>query len=95
MKWEVLIAEIRLALLEWKSLLVHSALYKRDIIKQAFDDSVIETVIATVRKISQKGRKARLKLTRILIRMLSSALNQNAKAFEAALKDLIDLGRPD
>lgn len=98
MNFERLQAELRLALLEWKSLLGHTASYefKKRIEANPMYAPVnfsLEIVGENVKKIYARGHSARIKLTRILVRLVASALNKNIAAFEAALKDLIELGK--
>lgn len=95
---EVQWAALKLALQEWNDLLQHSARYE---FKKRIESSVfyapaymsLEIVLENIKKISSRGHMARIRLSRILVRMIASALNQNLAAFEAALKDLIALGK--
>lgn len=98
MKVEDIWAEIRLALLEWKSLLSHSAKYEFE--KRVRSSPLyspmyesVETIRENVEKISRRGNATRLRLYRILMRMFASVVNKNLPAFEAALKDLVELGK--
>ena len=52
-----------------------------------------QLIKSNIVKISSRGNVARLKLGRILVRLFASVLNKNMAAFEAAFKDLIELGR--
>ena len=91
-------AEARLAYLEWKSLLSHSVKYE---FEKRVESSVLyapmyesaETIRQNVKKISARGNAAKIKVSRILVRLGASVLYKNLAAFEAALKDLVELGK--
>jgi|GEM_PF-657785 len=90
--------ELRLTWLEWRDLLSQSAAYEfekrieRSMLYEPLTAS-LETISENVKKISSRGNKARLKLGRILVRLTASVVNQNTAAFEAAVRDLIELGK--
>jgi hypothetical protein len=90
--------EARLTWFEWKGLLTQSAAFEFDrrIASSPLYEPLqasLETISENVKKISARGHLARLKLSRILVRLAGSLLNQNQAAFEAALRDLIELGK--
>ena len=90
--------ELRLAWFEWRGLLSESAAYefeKRIESSPLYEPitASLETISENVKKISARGNSARLRLSRILVRLAASVLNQNIAAFEAALRDLIELGK--
>lgn len=98
MKFDEIRAESRLAYLEWKSLLSHSAKYEFE--KRVQSSPLyapmyesLETIRENVNTISSRGNAAKVKLYRILMRMFASVVNKNLPAFEAALKDLVQLGK--
>ena len=95
---DALRGELRLAWFEWRGLLSQSLAFefeKRIESSPLYEPvaSSFETISENVRKISARGHLARLKLSRILVRMAGSLLHKNLAAFEAALKDLIELGK--
>lgn len=95
---EALRGELRLAWFEWRGLLTQSLAFefeKRIESSPLYEPVVasLETISENVKKISARGHLARLKLSRILVRLAGSVLNKNLAAFEAALKDLIELGK--
>jgi hypothetical protein len=49
--------------------------------------------LSEMNKIAKSGMMARLKLSRIVVRLSSAAIHKNALAFEHALGDLIELGK--
>lgn len=95
---EALRDEVRLAWFEWRGLLGQSLAFE---FEKRIESSPLyqpllasfETIAENVKKISARGHVARLKLSRILVRMVGSVVNKNPAVFEAALKDLIELGK--
>lgn len=91
-------SELRLAVAEWKSLLGTSATYE---FKKRVQGSPVygpmyysvEIITQNVKKIAARGHAARVRLSRILMRLAASVVNKNVAAFEAAVKDLIELGK--
>jgi hypothetical protein len=97
-KFEKLKANLLLNLDEWKDLLLTSARYEfeKRIQKSAVLSPVVtsaEVFIEMVVRVSRTGFASRIKVGRLLVRMFGAMVNQNSKAFEAAIKDLMDLGR--
>jgi hypothetical protein len=91
-------SEVRLAYHEWKQLITNSIDYqikKRVIDSQILGPahSTLKTVEENVKQIASKGFAARVKLTRIIVRMTSAVLNNNRQALEKAVADLVELGK--
>jgi hypothetical protein len=91
-------SEVRLAFHEWKQLLAQSASYQ--VKKRIVDSQVLgpahttlKTIEENVKQIASKGFAARMKLTRIMIRLASAAINNNPQALEQAIMDLVELGK--
>ena len=91
-------SEIRLAFHEWRSLIGSSLSY--EIQKRVVDShllgpahSSLKVIDENVKRIAARGFAARVKLTRILVRMSSALLHNNSQAFEQGLLDLIELGK--
>jgi hypothetical protein len=80
-KADALRGELRLAWFEWRGLLSQSLAFEFE--KRIESSPLYEPGV----------HLARLKLSRILVRMAGSVLHKNLAAFEAALKDLIELGK--
>lgn len=91
-------SEMRLAYHEWKQLITHSLDYQ---IKKRVTDSqvlgpahsTLKTIEENVKQIASKGFAARVKLTRIVVRITSAVLNNNPQALEKAVADLVELGK--
>ena len=95
---EGLRGELRLAWFEWRGLLSQSMAFtfeKRIESSPLYEPLMasLETIRENVKKISARGHMAKLKLSRILVRLVGSVINKNQAAFETALKDLIELGK--
>lgn len=91
-------SEVRLAFHEWKQLITLSVDYqikKRVIDSQILGPahSALKTIEENVKQIASKGFAARVKLTRIMMRITSAVLNNNRRAFEQAVADLVELGK--
>lgn len=91
-------SEVRLAFHEWRSLLGESLSYELQ--KRVIDSrllgpahSSLVNIEENVKQIASKGFAARVKLTRILVRMVSAILNNNSEALQVALNDLLELGK--
>lgn len=91
-------SEIRLAFHEWKTLIGSSLSYELQ--KRVVDSKILGPAHASlkiiednVKQIAARGFAARVKLTRILVRMSSALLHNNSQAFEQAVLDLIELGK--
>jgi hypothetical protein len=91
-------SEIRLAFHEWRSLLGVSLNYELQ--KRVIDSQLLgpahaslKTIEDNVKQIASRGFAARVKLTRIMMRMAAAFLNNNREAFEQAIVDLIELGK--
>ncbi|MBM3383128.1 MAG: hypothetical protein FJY29_11900 [Betaproteobacteria bacterium] len=91
-------SEARLAFHEWKSLIGESLAYELQ--KRVVDSHLLGPTHAALRnlednvkQIASRGFAARVKLTRIMVRMASAFLNNNREAFERAIMDLIQLGK--
>jgi hypothetical protein len=91
-------SEIRLAFHEWRSLLGESLNYELQ--KRVIDSQLLgpahaslKTIEDNVKQIASRGFAARVKLTRIMMRMAAAFLNNNREAFEQAIVDLIELGK--
>ena len=91
-------SEVLLALHEWRSLFEGSLSY--ELKKRVLDSHLLgpahaslKSIEENVKQIASRGFAARVKLTRILMRMSSSLLNNNREAFELAVHDLIALGK--
>ncbi len=91
-------SETRLAFHEWKSLIGESLAYELQ--KRVIDSHLLgpahaslKTLEDNVKQIASRGFAARVKLTRIMVRMASAFLNNNKEAFEQAILDLIELGK--
>ena len=97
-KIESMRSEMRLAFFEWRSLLVESFHYELE--KRVIDSQLLGPAHASwcvveenVKQIATRGFAARVKLTRILMRMTSAALNNNKQALHHAVSDLLELGK--
>ena len=91
-------SEIRLAFHEWRSLIGESLSYELQM--RVIDSRLLgpahaslKTIEDNVKQIASRGFAARVKLTRIMMRMVSAFLNNNREAFEQAIVDLIELGK--
>jgi hypothetical protein len=91
-------SEIRLAFHEWRSLIGESLSYELQ--KRVIDSQLLgpahaslKTIEDNVKQIASRGFAARVKLTRIMMRMAAAFLNNNREAFEQAIVDLIELGK--
>jgi hypothetical protein len=91
-------SEIRLAFHEWRSLIGESLSYELQ--KRVIDSQLLgpahaslKTIEDNVKQIASRGFAARVKLTRIVMRMAAAFLNNNREAFEQAVVDLIELGK--
>ncbi|MEN9529851.1 MAG: hypothetical protein RI932_1724 [Pseudomonadota bacterium] len=91
-------SEARLAFHEWKSLIGESLAYELQ--KRVVDSHLLGPAHASlknlednVKQIASRGFAARVKLTRIMVRMASAFVNNNKAAFEQAILDLIELGK--
>jgi hypothetical protein len=91
-------SEIRLAFHEWRSLIGESLSYELQ--KRVIDSQLLgpahaslKTIEDNVKQIASRGFAARVKLTRIMMRMAAAFLNNNREAFEQAVVDLIELGK--
>ena len=62
------------------------------VIENSVEGSPLKVITDNIRRISKKSRAAQVKLSRIVVRLIASVLNQNPAAFESAVKDLIQLG---
>jgi hypothetical protein len=83
---------------EWKDLLMSSFTYQFE--KRVKNSVTLSPVVQSsewflqlVSKIAQKSLASRLKVGRIMIRLLGAMVNQNTKAFEHAVNELLELGR--
>jgi hypothetical protein len=95
---EALRGDLRLAWFEWRGLLTQSLAFefeKRIESSPLYEPLMasLETISENVKKISVRGHLAKLRLSRILVRLAGSVLHKNQAAFEAALRDLIELGK--
>lgn len=91
-------SEVRLAFHEWRSLIGESLSYelqKRIVDSQVFGPAhaSLLTLEENVKQIASRGFAARVKLTRIMVRVASAMLNNNREALQVALNDLLDLGK--
>lgn len=91
-------SEIRLAFHEWRSLIGSSLSYELQ--KRVIDSQLLGPAHASlkiiednVKQIASRGFAARVKLTRILVRLASAFLHNNREAFEQAVLDLVELGK--
>ncbi|NBO37799.1 hypothetical protein EBU99_04355 [bacterium] len=91
-------SEVRLAFHEWRSLIGESLSYELQ--KRVVDSQLLgpahaslKTIEENVKQIASRGFAARVKLSRIMIRMASAFLNNNKEAFQQAVMDLIELGK--
>jgi hypothetical protein len=91
-------SEVRLAFHEWRGLLGESLSYELQ--KRVIDSQILgpahsslRMIEENVKQIASRGFAARVKLTRIMVRMTSAALNNNREALQLALNDLIELGK--
>lgn len=98
MNFSALRSEIRLAFHEWRSLIGESLSYELQ--KRVIDSPLLgpahaslKSIEDNVKQISSRGFAARVKLTRIMVRIVSAFLNNNREAFEQAIVDLIELGK--
>ena len=98
MKISTIRSEIRLAFHEWRSLIGESLSYELQ--KRIIDSQLLgpahaslKTIEDNVKQIASRGFAARVKLTRIMMRMVSAFLNNNREAFERAFVDLVELGK--
>jgi hypothetical protein len=97
-KLESFKARARLAFSEWKDLLQTSLKYEfekriRNSNKLSPAVESAEWFIDFVQRVSKRGLVARVKVGRLLVRILSAMANQNVKAFESAIQELLDLGK--
>lgn len=99
-RWHIptLRSEVRLAFHEWKQLVTHSLDYqieRRIIDSQLLGPAhaTLKTIKENVKQIASRGFAARVKLTRIMVRMTSAVLNNNPQALEKAVADLVELGK--
>lgn len=91
-------SETRLAFHEWRSLIGESLSYELQ--KRVVDSQILGpahaslvTLEENVKQIASRGFAARVKLTRILVRMASALLNNNKEAVQVAMNDLLELGK--
>lgn len=91
-------SETRLAFHEWRSLIGESFSYELQ--KRVVDSQILGpahaslvTLEENVKQIASRGFAARVKLTRILVRMASALLNNNKEAVQVAMNDLLELGK--
>jgi hypothetical protein len=91
-------AEVRLAFHEWQSLIGGSLSY--ELRKRVVDSQILGPAHASlmiveenVKQIASRGFAARMKLTRIMMRLASALLNNNREALQNALSDLLELGK--
>ena len=92
------ILNLRLTFLEWSEMLISTLQYKIQEGATALGIPLPDSISTNnwseqMKKISDRGTLARLKLGRILVRLFSASVNKNRRAFERALADLIDLGK--
>jgi hypothetical protein len=97
-KFDILRASIRLNYAEWKDLLNSSLQYEFE--KRVRQSPVLSPLVESaesffqmVYQTAQRSFSLRLKVGRLLVRMISAMLNQNSKAFELAIRELLELGR--
>jgi hypothetical protein len=91
-------SDVRLAYHEWQSLIGGSLSY--ELRKRVIDSQVLGpahsswvTIEENVKQIAGRGFAARMKLTRIMMRLVSALLNNNREASLNALSDLLELGK--
>lgn len=91
-------SEVVLALHEWRNLIQGTISY--ELKKRVIDSHLlgpahasVKSIEENVKQIASRGFAARVKLTRILMRMSSALMNNNREAFERAVHDLIALGK--
>lgn len=91
-------SEIRLAFHEWSSLIGGSLSY--ELRKRVIDSQILGpahaslvTIEENVKRIASQGFAARVKLTRIMMRVAYALLNNNREALTNAVSDLLELGK--
>jgi hypothetical protein len=96
--FDQLSTEARLALYEWRGLIGESLSYELQ--KRIIDSQIlgpahasIVTFEQNVKLIASRGLAARVKLSRILLRLSAALLNNNREALQVAMNDLLLLGK--
>ncbi|NBX17369.1 MAG: hypothetical protein EBR09_08395 [Proteobacteria bacterium] len=91
-------SDVRLAFHEWQGLIGGSLSY--ELRKRVIDSQLLGpahaswlTIEDNVKLIAARGFAARMKLTRIMMRLVSALLNNNREASLNALSDLLELGK--